>query len=173
MRKMSLTNEQQSSLRRLFEDTQLTYEQLAEKLNTTYKVIWRFISNNYTKEQIKNRKSLNYRTSKLGELNPMKDRFGELHQNYIGEISDGKGYIMILKPSWYTGRKGSKHVFKHSVVICESLGITEIPQGFVVHHIDHNKTNNDLSNLMLLTNEAHIKLHHLERATTISEESRE
>ena len=30
-----------------------------------------------------------------------------------GIVADGKGYLMILKPSWYTGRKGCKHIFYH------------------------------------------------------------
>ena len=35
----------------------------------------------------------------------------------------------------------------------------EIPRGMQVHHIDHNKDNNDISNLKLLTKKEHIELH--------------
>lgn len=79
------------------------------------------------------------------------------------DVVDGKGYVIIPKPEWYVGRKNSKYVYLHSVVMCESLGITEIPKGFCVHHIDGNKTNNDISNLCLLTVEAHSKLHQIQR----------
>lgn len=87
-------------------------------------------------------------------------------RNYVGECSDGKGYLTIYKPSWYTGRVGSERVFVHTVVMCEHLGLTELPAGFVVHHIDGDKTNNKLNNLSLMTNSAHLRLHALERATT-------
>lgn len=79
------------------------------------------------------------------------------------DVVDGKGYVIIPKPEWYSGRKNSKYVYLHSVVMCESLGITEIPKGFCVHHIDGNKTNNDISNLCLLTIEAYSKLHQIQR----------
>ena len=35
----------------------------------------------------------------------------------------------------------------------------EIPDGYVVHHIDGNKENNDISNLTIMTNAEHRKLH--------------
>lgn len=35
----------------------------------------------------------------------------------------------------------------------------EIPKGMQVHHIDHNKDNNDISNLKLLTRKEHNSLH--------------
>lgn len=35
----------------------------------------------------------------------------------------------------------------------------EIPQGMEVHHKDHNKDNNDIDNLILLTREEHMKIH--------------
>ncbi len=158
----------------LFENTQLTLEEMATKLNTTYKIVWRVVANSYSPERRLIRKQANYRASKLAEKNPMFGLTGDKHHNYIGEVSDGKGYIMVLKPEWYTGRKGSKHVFKHHVVMCEMMGITEIPSGYVVHHIDENKTNNEPENLALMTNSAHTRLHQmLRRVTTIPQGSRE
>ena len=79
------------------------------------------------------------------------------------DVVDGKGYVIVPKPEWYVGRKNSKYVYLHSVVMCESLGIVEIPKGFCVHHIDGDKTNNDISNLCLLTIEAYSKLHQIQR----------
>lgn len=35
----------------------------------------------------------------------------------------------------------------------------EIPKGYCIHHIDHDKSNNDISNLMLMTIEEHSSLH--------------
>ena len=70
---------------------------------------------------------------------------------------------MQTKPTWYTGRKGSKYVYVHNIIMCELLNLTEIPKGFCVHHIDGNKQNNDISNLALLSISAHSKLHHIEQ----------
>lgn len=39
-----------------------------------------------------------------------------------------------------------------------------IPKGYHVHHIDHNKSNNDISNLELMNGKRHVTLHGLERA---------
>lgn len=35
----------------------------------------------------------------------------------------------------------------------------EIPKGYQIHHKDHDKSNNEISNLELLTKEEHLKLH--------------
>jgi hypothetical protein len=97
--------------------------------------------------------------SKIGDRNPMKGKSAELHHNYKGRCSDGKGYVLVLKPSWFTGRAGSKHVFEHQVVMCEALGLTEMPAGFQVHHIDEDPTNNRLDNLAMVTATGHGRLH--------------
>lgn len=102
----------------------------------------------------------------------MQGKHGKLHHNFTPVVSDAKGYLMVLKPDWYTGRKGSKHVFQHHVVVCENLGITAIPKGWCVHHVDHNPHNNTFDNLVLCTMSDHTRLHcNFEGATTISKES--
>lgn len=102
------------------------------------------------------RKRLCYAKSKFGKKNPAT---GKHPVNYVGACEDGKGYLTVYKPSWYTGRKGSERVFEHTVVMCEALGLTEMPRGFCVHHIDGNTRNNVLSNLALMTISAHTRLH--------------
>ena len=159
----------------------LKNEDLVKELyNTTFKPVieiakltenkpWKiqeWIHDTFNSSYIQERKSVAYANSKTGEKNPMKGKSKEQHHNYIGDVSDGKGYLMRIKPDWYTGRVGCKHVFAHHIVMCEALGITEIPKGFHIHHIDGNKTNNDMSNLALLSAGAHTRLHQLERATT-------
>lgn len=103
----------------------------------------------------------------------MTGKTGAAHHNHIGVVSDNKGYLMVLKPDWYTGRKNSKHVFQHHVVVCEHLGLTAIPKGWCVHHVDKNPHNNVFDNLVLMTVSDHLRLHStvLVGATTISKES--
>lgn len=40
-----------------------------------------------------------------------------------------------------------------------------LPKNHVVHHIDNNPFNNDLSNLLIMSNEDHIKLHSILKRT--------
>lgn len=166
--------EKVAQIREQFETTQLTYEQIGQLTGTSYHQVINVVHAHYSKEEILARKQKNYRASKLGEKNPYYGLRGKASPHYIGEIGDNKGYLMVLKPDWYTGRKGSKHVFAHHVVVCEHLGLTEIPRGYSVHHCDRDTLNNDFSNLVMLKVSDHSALHHwlnTEGATTISKES--
>jgi hypothetical protein len=142
----------------LFSTTQLTFEQIAQEVGCTYKVVWKRIHDNFTKEQIKKRKSLNYSRSKMGAKNPMLGKVREQHHGWKGECSDCKGYLTICPPQWY--KTTARRVFVHHVVMAEALELPCIPRGFVVHHVDGNKTNNHIDNLALMTQSDHTKLHH-------------
>jgi len=150
----------------LYENTEYTIQEIADMLGVAFWKVGGYLHKNYPIEHRLARKSICYRNSKLGNKNPSHGKNGKDSKKFIGDISDGKGYILNLKPDWYTGRKGCKHVFKHSIVMCESMFMSEIPQGFCIHHIDGNKTNNNINNLALMTLGAHSRLHQLERATT-------
>ena len=165
--------EQIEQVYHLFETTTLTLQQIADEVGVLYNHVWHCVHNSYSEAERSSRKRANYRASKTGDKNPMAGKTLERHHNWIGgRVSDGNGYWMVHKPEWYTGRKGSKYVFEHSVLVCEALGLTELPAGWVVHHIDKNPSNNALDNLTLLTLEAHARLHRLERVTTIPTGSR-
>ena len=157
----------------LYENTELTIQEIANQLKIHRDTVSKYIKRYYSSEFRKTRKSICYRNSKQGIKNPMFGKYGESHHNYVGIVGDSKGYLMVLKPSWYTGRKGSKHVFLHSVIMCEFLELTEVPRGWCIHHCDFNPHNNNIDNLVLLTVLDHMKLHQsvLKGATTISKES--
>lgn len=147
----------------LFLQTDTPLRQICKECSVEYYQLQQVLNAHFSKKQQDDRKSRLYRNSKLGNNNPMKMRTGRSHPNYIGIVSDGNGYLQCKKPDWYTGRVKSDYVFVHHVVICEALGITEIPKGFVVHHIDGNKHNNSVSNLALMSMSGHSKLHGLQR----------
>lgn len=157
----------------LYENTELTQQQIAEQLGVPWKRVFNYIKANYSAAYRKTRKTVSYRNSKLGARNPTQGKCGEAHHNYVGLVSDGKGYQMRLRPDWYTGRKRSKHVFEHHVVVCENMGLTAIPPGWCVHHVDRNPLNNAFDNLVLCTRGDHCRIHAvlLAGATIISKES--
>lgn len=158
-----------------FLNTEMRIEDIARELGRSYFSVHRTVHTLFSKEQIKARKRISYRNSKLAEKNPMSGKFREQHHNYKGGCVT-HGYKVVLKPDWYTSRKTQKHVFEHHVVVCEAFGITEIPKGYMVHHCNGDKLDNRFCNLVLLTTAAHTKLHAalrrgIEGATTISKES--
>lgn len=157
----------------LYENTELTQKQIAAKLGIPWKRVYNYIKANYSAEFRKAQKAKRYRYSKLGDKNPSHGLTGDKSRKYLGLVSDSKGYLMIIKPDWYTGRAGSKHVFYHHVVVCENMGLTAIPKGWCVHHVDMNPHNNDFGNLVLCTIGDHSSIHAVIRAgaTTISKES--
>lgn len=94
------------------------------------------------------------------QLNIAKKKFesGRLAPNWKGgrKISK-KGYIMIYKPNYpYSMPDG--YVYEHRYIIEQHLG-RPLKSDEVVHHKNFNKHDNRLSNLMLLTNSEHVKLH--------------
>lgn len=154
--------------------TDMTIEQVAnelETLSTNVSHAWKML---FSDDEVKERKAKMYARSKQGPKNPAYGQKGDQSKKYRNaRTPDGKGYYVVLKPDWYTGRRRSNVVFEHSFVMCEALSLTEIPAGFCVHHIDGDKTNNSIHNLALVTTSGHRRIHNLERATTIPEGSRE
>ena len=76
--------------------------------------------------------------------------------NWKGGRHDHEGYITIYAPDH--PKASRKRVYEHQLVMEKYLG-RYLEEGEVVHHIDGNRKNNDINNLLLLTNSDHAKLH--------------
>jgi len=74
-----------------------------------------------------------------------------------GRRMTSEGYIEVYCPD-HPNANRRKCVYEHQLVVEQYIG-RYIKPGEVVHHLDGNKSNNDISNLLLLTNSDHIKLH--------------
>lgn len=74
----------------------------------------------------------------------------QLEEN--GPISDGHGSERI----WHNGR----YILYYRKVFADKLGIDpdQIPDDMYIHHIDGDRSNNDIDNLMLCTRKAHEKM---------------
>lgn len=67
------------------------------------------------------------------------------------------GYMWV-KVKDHPGFPGQSRVKEHHLVWWERTG-QRVQKGFVLHHKDHNKTNNAFENLELMTRAAHMKEH--------------
>lgn len=76
---------------------------------------------------------------------------------------DGRHYTYDAKRGYYCdhGKYLHRAVWEHYH--------GKIPEGMVIHHIDHNRANNDISNLALLTEKDHRNIHSRE----LTDEQRE
>lgn len=85
----------------------------------------------------------------------------EKNPNWRGGRHFHQGYIEVYCPN-HPNANVRKCVYEHQLVMEAHIG-RYLKRGEVVHHIDGCKSNNDISNLMLLTNSEHTKLHSIIR----------
>jgi hypothetical protein len=79
-----------------------------------------------------------------------------------GELRSENGYLKIKIPEHpYCDKSG--YVFLHRYIIEQRLGYPINPKDYDVHHIDEDKTNNNLSNLVAIRRSAHMRLHAIKR----------
>lgn len=72
----------------------------------------------------------------------------------LRNYSEYKDYLKCKEQNNFF-RRG---IAKHRLVMIQHIG-RDLMENEVVHHIDHNKLNNDISNLQLMTTSEHAKLH--------------
>jgi hypothetical protein len=77
----------------------------------------------------------------------------------IGREYTGKDGYVYIKVSSENDSDYGNYIVKHRYVMGQALG-RKLERQEHVHHIDGDKTNNDLSNLLLLTGIQHNKLNH-------------
>ena len=73
------------------------------------------------------------------------------------KLDKGTGYMYCYEPNHCTANAAGK-VLEHVFVMYKAIG-RKLSPGECVHHIDRDRTNNDLSNLRLMTITEHALLH--------------
>jgi len=78
----------------------------------------------------------------------------------LGHLQRGRGYRLNRGYKIINiGRR--KEMSEHRLIWEQHYG--KIPKGYIIHHKDENRSNNDINNLQLLTTSQHAELHSSER----------
>ena len=85
---------------------------------------------------------------------------GANHPTYKGRVSMSTGYVRVYVPG-HPLAMNDGYVLEHRLVV-HSAGI-EVPAGYHVHHLNHDKTDNRLENLVVVKASDHNR-EHIERA---------
>ena len=87
----------------------------------------------------------------MGDINNFWWKKGMLHPSWKGgRTINSRGYIII--------RIDKKPIYEHHYIWIQHNQMP-IPEGFVVHHLDCDKLNNDINNLALIPKDTHYVMH--------------
>src|SRR5258708_1998082 len=149
----------------------LGVQEVIKKYNRSHKTIKKIWQTTYTSNQFKERTSRLCRLHKIGTRNPMFGKIGLEHHSAIEKEETKSGYIIVFAPIWYQGKLDGNKTYEHIISYCEHNGISQLPEGQVVHHLDENKQNNKPDNLILLSIADHRRLHSwLKKVQRLSQE---
>ena len=150
-------------IKELLENTELTQAQIAARVGVGTVSVSKYSIANYSPEYRAARVSRSLSNCRRGDKHPLWGRRGEAGVNYRGGVTHRRGYVLLLRPGWYTGmgsgRGGVQYVEEHRLVVCQQLGLSKIPDGWHVHHCDGTRHNNSFDNLVLLLKADHTLLH--------------
>lgn len=131
----------------LLQETDLPIRRIADKIGVGQATVYR-ISHRELGEDFHNK-----RVQRIADLSP---------KRYVGT----HGYVMVPAPSWWKGTRttgnyaqGKGYAREHHLIFCQANNLTSLPKGFVIHHVNHNKVDNRLENLQLMTQSEHAKHH--------------
>jgi hypothetical protein len=80
-----------------------------------------------------------------------------------GRHSDSRGYVVLVLPEEHpfaSMRDARSRVYLHRLVMAEHLG-RALAQDEEIHHLDEDKSNNELTNLLLVSGFEHRRIHAL------------
>lgn len=161
---MALTNSRIQEILDAY-DQDMPIDAIVKSFRHDYTTVRQAILTKYSVEDLKTRFKRLCAERKQGALNPMFGRHRSKHPNYVEVQTTHSGYLRTRNiPEWYTGPNKDGRVYLHRLKYCEYHGLTDLPAGYVVHHIDGHKQNNSKENLELLSVSEHMTHHSYERS---------
>lgn len=127
-------------------DKHPTVKMVAEHFGVSWHTAGAAIKQHVPPDVFKRRSGANKSRSKMGPNNPM-----------YGVRTGG-----VIRRAKYLARfdqRAGKYVGEHRRVFMESAGLSSWPDGWEVHHIDDDPTNNSPDNLAVVTKRGHQLLH--------------
>lgn len=97
-----------------------------------------------------------YQVSNLGRVRTYRAKDGWVgyrlseEPKLMSAVSHGDGYVYVT----LVGDEGKHNRFIHRLVAEAFIG--DIPAGYVINHIDHNKSNNAVTNLEIVTQKQNV-----------------
>lgn len=119
--------------------------EIAEQFGVTHATVSAIIHEEIPAEERKRLCGANRSRSKTGAANPM---FGK---KTAAERILRRGRAAVWNGNGYT--------FEHRLTAARALGLEVLPSHLEIHHIDGDKTNNDMDNLAVTTKRGHRYLH--------------
>lgn len=103
------------------------------------------------------------------QAGPNKGGFQRKHQlwtpeNWDDGLVDGRGYFRVCRPDYPRAYNEGYAKRYHVVWWLETSRV--VPDGYVIHHKDHNKTNDRFDNLELVEHGQHTRRHNQPRVET-------
>lgn len=167
--KTDLSEDDIECLKKMFEESDVTLNDICKALNCSYSIMLKYIYSIYGKSKLDERKSKLYAISKTGSNNPSSLLKRECSTKWKGgHPDDGNGYSLAFNDGWIVDRPYDKYVFEHHLIMLKALHLHKMPHKGVIHHINHQRKDNDIDNLVLLSNGGHARLHSLERTARLS-----
>jgi HNH endonuclease len=149
-----------------YKTSEVTVAEIAREFPVPKWTLYRLLRVLIPSSELKMLQTVRYSKSKQGTKNPQFGGFGAQNPNWKGGIwADDRGYLHIKTPS-------GRYIPVHQQVMQAMLGLSKIPQGLIVHHIDENPANNHPDNLALTTRAGHAKIHSLYRVYRKSKKPR-
>ena len=121
----------------------LTQEEVAEKLGTSQKVIW------------KRMKEIGYEARVAAKRN----QYGSNNDSWKGgRVFDSRGYVLVKTPNHPRAKRQGDYVFEHILAVEKEIG-RYLNVGEIIHHINGIKDDNRLNNLYITNPSEHSSMH--------------
>jgi len=133
-----------------------SYHQIANVIGVSYATVAKYFKLNYEPEALKQRQRRT-RSVCQKELGLMAGKRFETHHNWKGRSLEPDGYYSVVKPEWYNTTQ--RRIPEHVAVYCNAHGLDKLPSGYVVHHKNECKSDNDIDNLQMMTRSEHSRHH--------------